>query len=968
MKPEAAPELSSEALARFDELVELPPEARVDRLSSIGASNPGLRLAIEELLAADAQADMRLARFDRAIGAAANGAGPAPDADPAKMIGRTVSHFRVTGLLAYGGMGAVYRATDTALQRTIALKFPLPAQHVDVRSRERFLHEARVVGGLDHPNLCGIYEIGETEDGFVFFAMPLYPGETLKARLAREGALPVADVVDIAEQISQGLSAAHRAGVVHRDLKPANVMLLPDGTVKLLDFGLAKARDLGLTQPQMMLGTAAYMAPEQVLENPVDARADLWALGVMLYEMLAGKRPFDGGHEISVAHAIVHREPVSLSSLRSDLGSDIEALVTALLEKDPAQRCQSVETAISALDAIERGERSPLHPAHERTLASRVRARVSTRYAALAAGMLVVLALSGWFVTRAVGSAPEPRRIAVLPFSAQEITGLPFTDPSEAGGEDYIGVALGDALNTELARISALVLPSFRSVLIFAGAKQPLPEAAEALGVAAIVGGRLQRTGDRLNGEVRIFDAKDKRYVWTRRYSNATALEVEREVLQAVIDELRVPLTRVEQARLEGSHTKDAAAYDLFLQARYLQVQALARGSTDVRRDDNIRRAQALLAQATSRDPGFARAHAWLALAHMTSAWSYDNSEVRREQGRVEAEIASRLLPGLYEVHDALTSYWIIGGDREKAVEEAERAASASPGHGERYVILANAYRDVGRWDDATATFENAMRLDPYNSFAFHYASVAYFHAHRVEEGLRALNRAIELRPYDHSLALQRGYSYLNWTGNADTLAAIASRLPAGWDTSGVATRARYTALRAQRRYADAVAMLDRSGYEMGGVYTNPHPRALMRAQMLDALGERMAARADYEHARAVLADSIATNADHPGLRLLLALAYAGLDMKREALSEANHALETVSPRRSSVAAGHMGLAVEVFGRAGELDKAFELLELLFTMHAGRETSVPYLRVWPGFDPLREDPRFEQLLARFAPS
>jgi tetratricopeptide (TPR) repeat protein/tRNA A-37 threonylcarbamoyl transferase component Bud32 len=268
--------------------------------------------------------------------------------DPLKLVGRTVAHFRITAAIATGAMGTVYRAEDTRLHRLVALKFPLPEHRLARDARERFLREARSAGALDHPNVCSIHEAGETDDGHLFLVMPLYEGETLKARLARAGALPVAEAVRITNQIASGLSAAHAAGIVHRDLKPANIMLLPDGTVKILDFGLAKVRDLTLTASSDRLGTAAYMAPEQIDGRPVDRRTDLWALGVVLYEMLTGKRPFEGDDAISVAHAIVHREPVRPSALRVDTRG-LDDVVFKLLRKDPTERYASAEVVASAL-------------------------------------------------------------------------------------------------------------------------------------------------------------------------------------------------------------------------------------------------------------------------------------------------------------------------------------------------------------------------------------------------------------------------------------------------------------------------------------------------------------------------------------------------------------------------------------------------------------------------------------------
>jgi TolB-like protein len=335
-----------EIQAAFDKIVELDAASRVSRLAALGATDPALRNALESLLDADGEADARLAPLEVAFLASV-----ASPPDPLGLAGRTISHFQVLEPLGAGGMGVVYRAKDTRLGRAVALKFPLPPYSLDAAAKARFLREAHAAAALDHPNLCTIYEVGESDDGWLFLAMALYPGETLRVRLAREGPLPVEQALAIARQIAQGLACAHAAGIVHRDLKPGNVMLVPNGAVKILDFGLAKARDESLSASSARLGTASYMAPEQVRGETVDGRTDLWALGVLLYEMLIGRKPFAGEHEAATAHAILHDEPVAPSKIHRDIPAAVEEIILTLLEKDPARRYGTAEELVNKLAA-----------------------------------------------------------------------------------------------------------------------------------------------------------------------------------------------------------------------------------------------------------------------------------------------------------------------------------------------------------------------------------------------------------------------------------------------------------------------------------------------------------------------------------------------------------------------------------------------------------------------------------------
>jgi serine/threonine protein kinase/Tol biopolymer transport system component len=276
-------------------------------------------------------------------------AGGPPAFSAAVLTGRTVSHFRVAEALGGGGMGVLYRAEDTRLGRAVALKFLAPELVRDPVAKTRFLTEARAASALDHPNLCTILEIGETEEGLLFLAMPLYEGESLEQRMAR-GALAQEQALDIATQTARGLAKAHQHGIIHRDVKPANLFLTGDGMVKVLDFGIAKLKgETGPTRHGTLLGTPAYMAPEQTRGEAPDARADVWSLGVVLYEMLAGRQPFTGGTDVAVVHAVLHQEPEPLARLRPEVTPEIDRIVSGMLAKDPGERYRDAGEALADL-------------------------------------------------------------------------------------------------------------------------------------------------------------------------------------------------------------------------------------------------------------------------------------------------------------------------------------------------------------------------------------------------------------------------------------------------------------------------------------------------------------------------------------------------------------------------------------------------------------------------------------------
>lgn len=429
-------ELWQRARSLFDELVDLESGARRARLNEVGGRDPALSDAVARLLEADADAEGALRGYS--FGSADPTGPTATDSrDPLGIVGKTVSHFAVREYLAAGGMGVVYAAEDLQLGRVVALKFPLPHQRLDPSVGSRFVQEARSAAALDHPNLCPVHEIGESAHG-VFLAMPLYPGETLKARLAREGALPPQEAIRVLRQLLAGLAAAHAAGIVHRDLKPGNVMLLPDGTVRILDFGLAKVKDVSQTRSGVTLGTLAFMAPEQILHRSVDARTDLWAVGVMLCEMLTGRAPFGDEHELSILHSVLHDAPPLPSEVDGTVPAHFDVLVAGLLQKDPARRYPSADALLADVNAVERGAA----PAHRTPFWSRTPARRRVRRIAVPVSMALAaaaaLGLVVWYGLGRGSPTPASRQpalrfvgnTATISSSAELVAAL---DPAYAG-------------------------------------------------------------------------------------------------------------------------------------------------------------------------------------------------------------------------------------------------------------------------------------------------------------------------------------------------------------------------------------------------------------------------------------------------------------------------------------------------------------------------------------------------------
>ena len=486
--------------------------------AAVGARDPELAARLRELLDADGRAESVLQQFDLAPGSSTQHSlgvdTPVVDSlssDPFGYAGQIVSPYRVHEVIGSGGMGVVYRAEDTRLGRSVALKFLLPQYSLDPAAKERFLQEARAASTLDHPNVCTVYGVGETDRGDLFLAMACYEGETLKARLARS--TPSApEAIAIVRQILLGVGAAHAAGIVHCDLKPGNVMLAPDGTAKILDFGLAKVSDLTLTGPGLRPGTVAYMSPEQVEGTAVDHRSDLWSLGVVLYEMLAGQRPFGGGHDLSTVYAILHDEPAPPSRVRAESSSAYDDIVSRLLCKDRDRRYATAGDVIHDLDAVSAGApiaAAPPTPALRWSRRS-VLALGTAGVIAILAVLAILPALRG--DERQDMSPPANVGTDDARIDERSVAVLPFVDMSPAGDQAYFSDGITEEILNALARVPELRVPARTSSFAFKGRNVPVRDIAQQLGVAVLLEGSVRKDGDRVRITAQLIDARSDRH------------------------------------------------------------------------------------------------------------------------------------------------------------------------------------------------------------------------------------------------------------------------------------------------------------------------------------------------------------------------------------------------------------------------------------------------------------------------
>jgi eukaryotic-like serine/threonine-protein kinase len=429
------------------------------------------------------------------------------------MIGKTISHYTILEKLGEGGMGVVYKAEDTKLDRTVALKF-LPSELTrDPEAKARFIQEAKAASALDHPNICNVHEIGETDDDQIFIAMACYEGETLKKKIERR-AMAFDEAIRVATQVGEGLAKAHAQGIVHRDIKPANIIVTNDGVAKILDFGLAKlAGQVRLTKTSSTLGTVAYMSPEQARGEEVDRRTDIWSLGVLMYEMLTGRLPFKGEHEAALLYSIVHEEPQELSSLRPGTPPLVSSAVAKALEKDRALRYQMVEELI---------------------------------------GDLKKLAVPG-------GHVRQEKSIVVLPFENLS------PDPDQ----EYFSDGLTEEVISDLSHVHALRVISRSSAMAFKGTKKKMPEIARELDVQYVLEGSVRKAGNSLRITAQLIDATNDAHLWAEKYFGTLddVFDVQEKVSRSIVDALKLKLTPEESRKIAERPIDNVAAYQCYLKA-----------------------------------------------------------------------------------------------------------------------------------------------------------------------------------------------------------------------------------------------------------------------------------------------------------------------------------------------------------------------------------------------------------------
>jgi len=633
------------------------------------------------------------------------------------MIGETVSHYRILEKLGEGGMGVVYKAEDSKLKRSVALKF-LPADLTrDPKAKERFVREAQTASALDHPNICTIYEIDETDDGRTFICMACYRGDTLRARIER-GPLSLEHAVEIATHVARGLSAAHARGMVHRDVKPGNIFITDDGQVKILDFGLAKlAGQTRLTKTGSTVGTVAYMSPEQARGETVDHRTDVWSLGVVLYEMLTGQLPFRSQYEQAALYSILNEDPSAITDVRPEVPRELAEIVRRALAKRPDERYGSIEEILADL--------------------------------------------------RSVGTLSEA---SAEPSARPSIAVLPFANLSADKEQDYFCDGMTEEIINALAQLEGLRVVARTSAFAFRGTEKDVREIGRKLSVEKLLEGSVRKAGDRVRITAQLINVSDGYHLWSERYDREMKdiFSIQDEIARSIAGELEVKLGKKAGTSLVSPRTDNLDAYNLYLEGRFYFNKLTQQGQA---------KAIQCFEEAIKKDPNFAPAYAQLGHVHGSrTVWGNVPPHEAIPKLREAARKALELDDTLAEAHVALgLVYFLYDWNLSAAEEELRRALELEPNSAFARVNYALFLMTRRRYEEGLAQGRLALKLDPLSSMISAWVGKILAFAGYYEEAIDELEKGLARDPNYWNGHLMLSLVHLN-AGNAEGAMAAAER------------------------------------------------------------------------------------------------------------------------------------------------------------------------------------------------
>ena len=649
------------------------------------------------------------------------------------MIGQIISHYRILEQLGCGGMGVVYKAEDTRLNRIIALKFLPPELTRDKEAKQRFIHEAQAASSLQHHNICTIHDIDETEDGQMFICMDSYEGETLKGKITK-GPLKIDETINIAIQLAEGLQCAHDHGIIHRDIKPANIFITKAGEVKILDFGLAKLTGRSIiTKMGSTVGTVDYMSPEQTRGENIDHRTDIWSFGIVLYEMLTGELPFKGDYEQAVIYSIINEEPEFISKIRSDVPQQFEKIISKSLNKNSVKRFSDVKEIKEALEHTS----EEIKTGNVKTVYRFKLGRKQKRILYLITAVLIL------FLAAVIYTKYNSLNLKTV-----SIALLPLQNISKEADQDWFTDGMTEALITDLAKISGLRVISRSSVMKFKGSDKTSSEIAQALGVSYVIEGSILKINNQIKITTRLIDAARDVYLWAQEYNRdfKDILSLQSEVAQSIAGQIKVKITPSEQTLLSVHHEINPEAYESYLRGNFYWYKLNQQSLETALKYYNL---------SAEIDSQCALAYAGIASVWIGRAQNgYASPQVAYGKGKAAAIKALGLDSTLGEVHYMLAGIKAWGEWNWKEAEnEFKEAIKLNPNLAEARASYSHLLFVQKRSEEGAKQIKIAIELDPFNTLFQGLYAMSLMYLYRYDDVINMLEK-IRLTEPEAPLAL----------------------------------------------------------------------------------------------------------------------------------------------------------------------------------------------------------------------
>jgi serine/threonine protein kinase len=879
------------------------------------------------------------------------------------LVGEKVGSFEIAEIIGRGGMGVVYLARDTKLKRSVAVK-SIPAKLAgDSNSRTRFRREAEILASLNHPNIAVIHDIIEQDESAGYLVLEYVPGETLAERIARKP-LNLEEALSIARQIAEAVSAAHKKGIIHRDLKPNNIKITPDGRVKVLDFGLAKPSpsedkkiDITATEPGRVIGTPAYMSPEQARGKSTDHRTDIWSFGCIMYQMLTGLLPFEGETATDTLAKIIECQP-NWETLPQETPTNIHVLLQNCLEKNPDKRLKDIKEAVIVIR--ETLSRPLVAPAFK----SR---RIAMIIGAVAIGIILSVSALKLIPKKEIQISVKQIRLVVLPFEN--------LGPDD---DEYFAAGITDAVTARLAGIHGLGVISRQGAVQYKNKEKSASLIAKDLHVDYILEGTIQRErpsdpNSRVKITLQLIKASNYMHIWAKEYNGdmREIFSLQSDVAEQVARELDITLLEPERQALAYKATENMEAYDYYLKGK----EAYRRSFLSV----DVNQALKMYEKAVYLDPEFAPAWAQLSRVHSRIYYQRERSDSRLQKAKEAVQNAIRLDPELPETLQAMAVFsYYCHRDLKRALEYDERALKRQPGNSELIYAIGTVQRRLGRFDEALANLKDASELDPLH-FTLHYQLGYTLTAMRkYAEAESAYERANELAPDQPMPYIWRARNQVLWKGKngiteaREVLKEALQKIETVDRFSIVNWLANINVY--DRRYEEALDLLSSVPDDYGGLI-GAIPNELKRALIYEYMSkEELAkkqyemakkhlemAKIHYEMARSKLESKKLIKPKDARAHGPLGIAYAGLGRKQDAIREGELALELDPKGKAGFHSVWLRESARIYVMVGKYDKAIEKLKLLVPERT-TQMSSSMLQVDPAWDPLRNHPDFKKLI------